>query len=188
MKINILFVNCFFQVHDDYKLFSFAIISFFCTIYWIFLKKVRYCDKYWRDDLLWKYVDNVLCILSRCEMWFEKCDSNFLVQNFFVTIRSRSCEMWFKKYDTNFSYAKIVCDDSFSKFCLISSSMFWLSSLNSTNDVYSFSTYQMTYVCSWIVERRICLFESDSKTNQTISFHQIASDSSNSTRATYQTW
>ncbi len=81
---------------------------------------------------------------------------------------------------------------------------FWLFNLDLTNDVYSFSTRRMTYVCSRCIERRdsfsiiramyFCCNDSDdrislnwkrfvnSKTIQKIAFHQIANDSSNLTK------
>jgi hypothetical protein len=54
-----------------------------------FSEKNRYCDEYWWNDLLREYVENMFCVLFRCEMWFEKYDTNFFMQRLFVTIRSR---------------------------------------------------------------------------------------------------
>ncbi len=138
-----------------------------------------------------EYVDNVFCVLSRCKMWFEKCDSNFFVHKFFMTIRFRDL-VW-----------------------LFHCQCFWLFSLDLMSDACSFSTRRMTYVCSWCIKQRVLVFdlssdicafdemtqtivfhriesdsssENDSKMTQIIAFHQIASDSSNLTRATYQAW
>ncbi len=136
----------FFREHDDYKLFR-SQQSFFLHDFVSFSEKSCYCDEYWWDDLLRKNVNNVFCVLSRCEMWSEKYDTNFFVQKSLITIRSWSCEMWSKIYDTNFFMQILFCDDSFSWFCLIISSLvFWLFNLDSTNDVYSFLICRATYV------------------------------------------
>ncbi len=84
-----------------------------------------------------EYVDNMFCVLSRCEMWSEKCDSDFFVQEFFVTIRFRDLA-W-----------------SFHHQC------FWLSSLDSASNACSFSTRRVTCTCSRLVERRMCFWWDD---------------------------
>jgi hypothetical protein len=70
-------------------------------------------------------------------MWSEKCDSDFFVQKFFVTIRSRDL-IW-----------------SSHRQC------FWLSNFDSASDAYSFSTRRVTYVRSRFVEQRMCLWWDD---------------------------
>ncbi len=82
-----------------FELFFFenmTIINFFARNNFSFLhdlvnfsKENRYCDEYWWDDLLRKYVDNVFCVLFRCEMWSEKYDTDLLMQKLFVMIRFR---------------------------------------------------------------------------------------------------
>ncbi len=99
--------------------------------------------------------------------------------------------IWEIRY--KFFHAAIVCDDSFSWFCLIlSSSVFWLSNLEQTNDVCSFSTCRATYVSLMKRLRRShhqiesdSSSENDSETTRIVASHQTASDSLNLTKATY---
>jgi hypothetical protein len=114
------------------------------------------------------------------------------------------CEMWFEKCDSNLFFAEIVWNDSFSWSCLIiSSSIFFDSSSLIFNEWRMLILdYRVTYVCSRFVERRLWW---NVKLDE--AFHQIWKErfikldendssnlmsenviSSNLTKAIHQTW
>jgi hypothetical protein len=122
----------FFRKHNDYK-FSRSQQFFFCTHDLVnFFEKCSLLQWILMKRFAAKNVDNVFYVLSRRKMWFEKCDSDFFVQRFFVTIRS--CDFVWTSYRQ----------------------YFWLLNLDSASDAYSFSTRRVTYACSRFVERRMC--------------------------------
>jgi hypothetical protein len=173
MIINILFVNCFFREHDDYKLFSLAAIFLFCTIWWVFNE----------NSLLWWVLKRISCesmlitclrFVSKCKMWSEKCDSDLFFAKIVWTIHSRD-------------HAWSSHRQFFWSFSLIFQRMTYAHSRLS-NDACLFSICQTTFVMKRLIKHD----ESDSSnlTKKTL-FHQIWREnviSSNLTKTTHQTF
>jgi hypothetical protein len=97
------------------------------------------------------------------------------------------CEMWFEKCDSDLFFAKIVWNNSFSWSCLIISSSIFFRSFN-------FIFWRMTHVHSRL-SNDVCLFSICRATSMmrrqiwwSISSNLKWDDSSNLTKATYQTW
>ncbi len=154
----------FFREHDDYKFFRSQQSRFFCTHN---LTK-RFINAMNTDETICceNMFDNVFCVLSRCEIWYEKYDINFFVQKFSVTIHFRSCEMWFERYDTNFFMQKLFVT-------IRSRDLIW--SFYDQRFDCLISSEKMTYARSWLVERRMYLWWGDSD-------DRISSNSSNCER------
>ncbi len=144
----------FFREHDDYK---------FSRSQQFFFLHARFSEFFWEKLIIAMNIDetvccenildNVFCVLSRCKMWFEKYDTNLLVQKFFVSICSRSCEMWFEKYDTNFLIQKLFVT-------ICSRDLVW--SFHRQYFDCLVSSKRMTYTRFRLIERRVCFWWDDS--------------------------
>jgi hypothetical protein len=170
MKINVLFWEFFFfflQEHDDYKLFFLLDNFFFFS--WNKSKNLRLTMLFSKNTICCENVNNLICcVLSRN----VKCDREMRFQIFFL-----------QKYFCEFVFV-IMLDHLIVKF-------FWSFNLIFDEWRMLILDYQMTYVCSRFVERRLwwnVRFDE--------AFHQIwrerlikldESDSSNLTKATHQT-
>jgi hypothetical protein len=118
-----------------------------------------------------------LHFVSKCEMWSEKCDSNYLLQKLFEMIRSRD-HAW--SFHRQFFFDRLI--SLFSEWRML------------------ILDYRMTYICSRSVERRLWWdVKLDEASHQTWNeaTHQIwrkrlikldESDSSSLTTATHQAW